>query len=408
MNKKGVIKLLFVICLAGSLAACSDDDEKTGVSPEEITADYSNKLSDGENANLSLTYSGKELIGKSIKFETNDVKTAKITLGSILPHEAAAIVDNVALTNDGSNGYTFKGNATSALGTTFDYNGIVKKGNLALDITNVKIPVNSLGTLALVLNGDSEATTETVDGKRHRYTTYHQSLYLNTDNNGINSMELVLANVMLGPLLKSVVKDIIFNADGNITAKYAPLPEDFDFQKDIIQDGGIIRTDADWQISPVNLVSYFVVNGTELYLTPNIDMITRQVEQDAVSRSTGGSGIDGVTEALAQLNKWMSTGIKLTLKENPRKEFYVYKESASMTQHRKYEGDYVVYIDKDEIKAFVPLLKALLPVLLTPELQEQVNQATGGMIDIEDLVNTILEAVEGTETLEIGLFLNKN
>ncbi len=49
-----------------------------------------------------------------------------------------------------------------------------------------------------------------------------------------------------------------------------------------------------------------------------------------------------------------------------------------------------------------------MPILLTPELIEQINQATGGMIDIENMINSILEAVEGAETLEIGLFLNKN
>lgn len=406
MNKKCMIRLLFVICLASSIVACSDDNEKTGGSPEEITADYSNKLSAGENANLSLTYSGKELIGKNVRFETNDAKTAKITLVSILPHEAEALIENIALTDNGNNGYIFKGNNISALGTTYDYSGTVQKGNMSLDITNVKIPANSLGTLAIVLNDDSEATTETVDGKRHRYTTYHQALYLNTDNAGINSMELVLANVILGPLLKGVIKNITFNGDGNLTAMYAPLPEDFDFQKDIIQNGGINRTDNDWQTSPVNLVSYIVLNSKELYLTPNIDMITRQIQQDATSRSTGGTS--EMTEALAQLNKWMSTGIKLTLKENPRKDFYIYKESASMTQHRKYEGNYVVYIDKEEIKPFVPLIKTLMPILLTPELIEQINQATGGMIDIENMINSILEAVEGAETLEIGLFLNKN
>lgn len=404
MNKKILIKFLFVICLTGVIIACSDDNNENGSSPEAINVTYTDSDTDGSNAKLALTYSEKELIGKAVAFETNDTKTAKMTLKSILPHEAETVIDNVALTSDGNSGYTFKGATTSALGTSFNYSGIINKEKLSLDIINVKIPVNSLGTFSLVKNSTSEATTETADGKKHRYTTYHQSFYLNSDHDGLNSTELLL-NTMLGSFLESVVKDIIFNPDGNITATYAALPDDFDFQKDIIQNGGIDRTDDEWQISPINLVTYFVANSTELYLTPNLNMIMRQVEQDAANVRSTVNQPNEMQEAIAQISKWMSTGVKLTIKDNPKKEFFVYKESATMIQHRKYEGDYVVYIDKEEIKVFVPVIKTLLPILLTPEKLEEINQLTG--MDIEALINTLLEAVEEANTLEIGLYLNK-
>lgn len=406
MDKKTLFRFLFALCMTTAFMACNDDDEPSGsATPAEITAEYSNKLSNEEGNNLTLTYSGRELIGKNVKFATTDAKTARITLASILPHEAETIIDQVALTDDGNKGYTFSGDKTSALGTAFHYSGTVKKGALSLDITDIQIPANALGTLALVVNRNSESTTETIDGKRHRYTTFHQTLYLNSDNEGINSMELLLANAILGPLLNSVVKNITFHSDGNITALYAPLPETFDFQEDIIKNGGIERTDADWITSPINLATYFIANGSELYLTPHMDMITSQVEQDG-TRSTGNE-TNEIAAALAQINKWMTTGIKLTIKENPRKEFYVYKESATMTQLRKYEGDYVVYIDKEEIKVFIPLIKSLLPTLLTPEVLEKISQSTGGMVT-QNTIDVILTAIETAETLEIGLFLNKN
>lgn len=403
MDKKTLLKFLFVICIMGSFVGCSDDEPAT--SPNEITNDYTDEPSDEEGAKLTLTYSGNALIGKSVKFETTDAKTAKITLKGVLPHEAETVIDNIALADDGNKGYNFSGDETSTLGTTFSYNGTVRKGTLSLDILNVKIPDSSFNTLALVTYSNSETKTETIDGKKHRYSTFQQSLYLNTESSGINSLETLLSNVILGPFLKSVVKNITFNPDGNITAMYAPLPETFDFQRDIIQNGGINRTDTDWKASPINLVTYFIANTTELYLTPNIDMISRQIQQDATVRSTETQP-SGIAEALAQIKKWMSTGIKLTIKENPKKEFYIYKESATMVQHRKYEGEYVVYIDKEEIKVFIPLIKSLMPALLTPEVLEKIDQSTGGMIT-EDTINTLLEAVESAETLEIGLFLNK-
>ena len=49
-----------------------------------MTANYSNKLANGAEANLALTYSGNELIGKSVYFKTRDAKTAEITLLDIV------------------------------------------------------------------------------------------------------------------------------------------------------------------------------------------------------------------------------------------------------------------------------------------------------------------------------------
>lgn len=81
------ISILLISCLAvASAFLTSCDNDHYGPEPIDVTANYSNKLSN-PNPNLILTYNGETMIGKSVDFSTVTGETAIINLYDILPGE---------------------------------------------------------------------------------------------------------------------------------------------------------------------------------------------------------------------------------------------------------------------------------------------------------------------------------
>ena len=273
--------LFYLFCMVASLGglfvtSCNDDDYP-GAAPDEITAHYSNKLSDGTRANLTLTYSGHELIGKSVNLETNDSQTAQLTLQCILPHEAETRLTGICLTPDGVGGYTFSGDATgSQTGTTFSYSGTVQKGKLTLDIESPQVPTNPLVQL-----------------KKLNFvkTGVVLRIPIGGDIGG-------LIGGKLDEFLKPVLRDVSFHADGNITASYSGMQG------------------SDWQSSPANLASFYMTDGNTLYVTPNVDMIIRQIRLNQTATRANDNLITVLPKVYALLNQWSTTGLKLAYTEN--------------------------------------------------------------------------------------------
>lgn len=106
------------------ITSCDEDYRPRSV---EVTANYSNKLTN-PNPNLALTYSGEELIGKSVDFSTVKGEDANITLYNIIPREETLKLTNVPIIGD-EEGYSFSGNLTTARNISFKYEGKVTKAN---------------------------------------------------------------------------------------------------------------------------------------------------------------------------------------------------------------------------------------------------------------------------------------
>ena len=80
MNKYLLRNFLYAICMGTLLFACDDNDDQDG---SGISGIYSNKLSTPEGDNtLTLTYSGREFIGKDVTFKQVNGNTANITASS--------------------------------------------------------------------------------------------------------------------------------------------------------------------------------------------------------------------------------------------------------------------------------------------------------------------------------------
>lgn len=387
--------LLSVICMAGVLVACNDDDYN-GPAPDEITANYSNKLAVGDRANLDLTYSGREFIGKEVNFNTADSKTATITLKSILPGETLTPIENVLLTPDGNNGYTFSGSSTGTSGTTFNYQGGINKEKLTLTLSDIKQAANQLaqhGTFYPV-----QKKMETVNDPEYgRYTFYQYALHIVSDHESVNKNASLLEG-LVGNLLTWLVSNITFNPDGNITARYAPLPEGIAITNLLFSTPN--RPESDWITSPLNLASYYVKDDSLLYVVPNIDMIIKQIEENKNKTKAGLDSIlteQTIMAIYQKIQQWTNRGIKFTIRQNNEKPFV----SPSSGKLVAYKGDIFLFIDRDEIKEFLPLLplvKDLIP-------EDMMSGAFGGIIG--NLLDGILHGIAKSNTLEVGLMLTK-
>lgn len=387
MNKYLLRNFLYAICMATLLFACDDNDDQDG---SGISGIYSNKLSTPEGDNtLTLTYSGREFIGKDVTFKQVNGNTANITLHGILPGETATVLENIPISADG-NGYSFSGSSTGNNGTAFSYHGKVETGKMTLALTDVKVASNQLTSNAKWHPVQTAVTTET-DPIKGEYTCYHYAFHLVTDNLILGQAAPQL-EAILGNLITWFINEVTFNPDGNITARYATMPEG----KAI---GDLInippdRKDSEWLSSPINLASYYVKDDSELYIIPNIDMILYQIEQNK-TKADGGLDAAVIAAVYQQLNKWSTTGIRMNIRKNSEAPYN------NMGKLIAYKGDIFLFLDKEEVAAFLPLLSLVKDLL--PE--DILNGPMGSMIG--PLLDMLASSLQQAKTLEMGMMLTK-
>lgn len=387
MNKYLLRNFLYAICMATLLFACDDNDDQDG---SGISGIYSNKLSTPEGDNtLTLTYSGREFIGKDVTFKQVNGNTANITLHGILPGETATVLENIPISADG-NGYSFSGSSTGNNGTAFSYRGKVETGKMTLALTDVKVASNQLTSNAKWHPVQTAVTTET-DPIKGEYTCYHYAFHLVTDNLILGQASPQL-EAILGNLITWFINEVTFNPDGNITARYATMPEG----KAI---GDLInippdRKDCEWLSSPINLASYYVKDDSELYIIPNIDMILYQIEQNK-TKADGGLDAAVIAAVYQQLNKWSTTGIRMNIRKNSEAPYN------NMGKLIAYKGDIFLFLDKEEVAAFLPLLSLVKDLL--PE--DILNGPMGSMIG--PLLDMLASSLQQAKTLEMGMMLTK-
>lgn len=416
--------LLCMICMAGIGAGCSDKDEVV-ISHKEI---YSNKMS-APAVTLQLRYNGGELIGKDVYFEKTGESAANLYLMGILPGEKETPVRDVSLVS-GTNGESFSGSSTGPNGTTFHYEGTLSNGNMVLDLTDVKIVSNRLteggnGIWRIVHARESGVSVPvpSLEGAES-YITYYNPTFGNwvagTDN---STLVVLLYNMLLKKVadnaLSSVLDEITFGTDGNLLVSYAGMPDTVSFAS--LMNGYGVRNREDWIQSPANLVSYYVKDDSLLYITPNVDMIIRQIEMNRTKAVSGGTGSkDSLAAMYTKLNQWTTTGLQLTIRTNPAAAFVVNDQHQAVC----YDGDIILVLKKSEIEPFFALLglavtflgdtsNQTLAALLAAsgmELPENLPPIVGTLLDkltVADALNMVRNGLDGLSTMELGIYLKK-
>ena len=349
MDRKSICSFLYAMMLAILLIACNDDDDYDGLAPAELSGTYSNKLSAPANGDsLILSYNGNTFIGKDVEFKTDDGKTAHIILKYVLPHDKETTIAGISLTA-GSDSYSFSGDATASTGTAFHYQGNIQAGRLVLELSDIMIPENRLRT----------------NGTWH---IAHENASYNVDNGSIQTMIGMLYNLVGGKLVSNLISSVLdgltFQADGNIIARYAPLP-------DSIQIGSLIASYIkhpanDWTASPPNLATYYVEDNTSIYVIPQIDMIIRQMMINRQTKTDSGDSSmeNALLAAYQKINTWSTTGIKMTIleSEDPAK------------------GDLILLLDKSEIQELFALLDIVKVFIPEETLNAPVMDLIGNLI----------------------------
>lgn len=378
--------------LAILLISCNDDDDHDALAPSELNGTYSNKLSAPANGDsLILSYNGNTCIGKDVEFKTDDGKTADIILKYVLPHDKETAITAIPLTA-GTGSYSFSGNATASTGTAFRYQGSIQAGRLVLELSDITIPENRLAT------------------NRTWFVAHGNASYYDVDNGSMQTMIGMLYNLVGGKLvsnlISSVLDDLSFQADGNIIARYAPLPDSVRIGNLI---GSYVKHSAnDWIASPPNLAAYYVEDNTSLYVIPQIDMIIRQVMINKQTKAGSGDSSmeDALLAAYRKINTWSTTGIKMTIRES--------EEPA--------KGDLILILDKSEIQELFALLDIVKVFIPEETLNTPVMDLIGDLIPPQfagiagillkgKTLGAILDQLSqelNTIPIEIGIYLYKD
>lgn len=381
MKKTTIFTICYFTCVIALMTSCSED--YPGPDPVEVTANYSNKFSN-PNPNLSLTYSGEEMTGKSVDFSTVKGETANITLYNIIPGEEKSKIIDIPLSGD-KVGYSFSGNTTGESGTTFKYAGRVEAGKLTLEISNVQLPTNAITTqkmwYSVPFTAKESSGMEEPGGIEYTNTTY--GIHFNSDNETVSQIA-VMAEMIGGNILGSVLRNINFNPDGNITARYGAMPQVESFI-DYFEPLPI-RPESDYTLSPLNLANYYV-KGNSLYVIPNIDMIIKQIQ----SSKTRALSVTDIQEILQLIQKWTTTGIRFNIISEIKPEklaeyFYI-----------KHTGDMILHIDKNEIGVLLKLLPMLKNVIPDSDMKAF----------LVELLDMLIPELMAAEVLEIGIVLQK-
>lgn len=351
---------------------------------------------------LALTYSDAVLTGKTVYYTINGT-TPVLTLAGIVPGEPSVAIEGIYTDQNGA----FSGTATTQAGATVKYDGAVNAANGMTLALTVKLPYESPGTLMLV---NAVKHNEVVDRTNFtRKKAEEHAYYLNTSSKEISGGYISFFGYA-GNLLELVLKDVAFLEDGNVTASYCPLPGDFDVAGLLSGSNPYKPADVDWLQSPVNLANWHR-DGQNLYIIPNLEMILAQIEKDSNKTTEKSSVAKTRAEApdlATLLEQWLTTGIRLTFKENPYKEEYLVGTQGRYTVYNRLVADYLIYLDQDDIQPLIPLLRTVIDMYLTEDIIAMIKEQAGAFIsDPKAMIDDLLNEMAAAEKLEIGLCFNK-
>ena len=123
-------------------------------------------------------------------------------------------------------------------------------------------------------------------------------------------------------------------------------------------------------------------------------MILYQIEQNK-TKADGGLDAAVIAAVYQQLNKWSTTGIRMNIRKNSE------TPSNNMGNLIAYKGDIFLFIDKEEIEAFLPLLPLVKDLLPEDMLGGSLGSMIGPLLDI------LANSLQQTKTLEMGMMLSK-
>lgn len=397
-------KIIFLLALlfVGSVmfTSCSDDKNDDPIAGLE-------KATFTDANGLELLYSDEPMLGKTVEFISSSTsRQATLVLSStfdfselpgvpdalkkpfpapgVIPGSPVITLDVVLEGN--SEDASFSGTSGNEY-CTFSYKGHVTKNGLSLNIDNVQLKNKAIcGVWNLnerLLDDFGDVIFDPV------HIVWESSAQLNLAGMEL-PMETLLKLLLVMPILEdgsvdcttmltTALKKVDFREDGNIVANYLDIVDEAEAYTD----------------SPLNMAHY-VLNGEGnmlFYLNPSAVFAAEAMNAPKRVRSGRAADIDAImNNVLSQVIPMLSEGIQL---------------------HYRMDGDsLIVYIGGDLL---LPLLKEnVLPLLKDEALVGMLTELVASNPDMEgfaemlpEIISSVVEVIEGTSNIEIGLNLSK-
>lgn len=408
--KKNLFYLFALICSMSLFTACSDDDDNSNWK----------QIPTGpiEGSDATLTLNGNTTTG-SVKFTPQSATQGQVEFNNVFPGYSTVTV-NVAMEEQTDGSFTFSGEqglsapamlSTRMTATAPAIMNVTVNGNITLA---GKVSVTATSALSETAMGGLNGTWKLLD----KIDTDVYMTEINAapfilkwpaiDEDKLNGESIArLGSVVVSHILSEVLNQVTFNSDGNITAKFhSGLPFNGETAQSWIMSK-IFSTDIsvsheEWADSPKNM-AFWYVRDNKLYIVPLIDNIMGQVsggsgtgdfDLAAIMQMLSQWGID-ITKLdpalITQITGWLSGGIPLS--------------------YRTTDAGLDVYVDKDMVATFMPIVFAALPTL-----QEKFDELVAtnplmnlllNMLGIQKLTDIETIWNENTASFELGLEFTK-
>lgn len=295
-------KLFYVACVALCLSACEENYNDKLFWPGEISREYGSYI---KPFTLDLTYSGEKLIGKTVTFKTEDSETGTLTLNDVIPGEATTPINNITLyENEEKGDFTFSGTNITMGGATVEYEGSITPKTMKL---NLDVKMANAKTFAKTYGFGTYEMIEDYDS--FLYMKFKGAAYLDMipkegfeDDAMMMSIIGVMGGSALQILIPQLLKDIQFESNGYITAKYSSDPIDTEKLMSLLGSadaGNEIKklvNSRTYQPSPKGL-AFWSISNNKMILKLNMPAIINEVIKNS-GQQVDSKLISGITEAI--------------------------------------------------------------------------------------------------------------
>lgn len=432
MKKISTLLISGLVCLTGLTTSCSED--YPGPDPVDVTANYSNKHIG--RSNLTLNYSGEELLGKSIDFSTVKGESANITLYDILPGEEVVSLGNVPLTGT-DNEYTFSGDAAGTnTNIQFHYDGKVEKGHLTFNLTNIQTAGSSQWANNYLFSEITKEYNEALDAE----IPMTGAGFVDTKMaEGTDSDYNVLLRSALAYFLPQLLHSVTLKADGNIQAEYSTDPividgkvpdmEEEGAMNEIVAflfskllSGGVTNDDVTaavkdrtYYTSPTNLVYWYPENNRvriKLNL-PAVITLAMKGQGKVINENL----LSSLSDIILKMNPIELKGILLkingtlqnsiisfitNLDDQTFQTFFEWITVGIPMNIERVEGHTHLYLDKETMQPLLDMIPSLVPVIINM-LPESTDAFAKAML--ESLLTQFATDWSNAQKFNIGLDL---
>lgn len=334
--KKGLIYLFMLIMSMSVFTACSDDNDDPY---KALTAEY-------KAEKLNLTFNNKTVTDKAVSLEALNETTGHLALKNMIAGEDSLVV-NVTMENIGGDNFSFTGKNETA-DRSVSVTGDVKSGIMTLksdfEITNTKV-IGEWETFIGFTPTYDMITSLHLDIKNDK-----DSVMLPIWNEMTAGSDLGSKLGLVGAMLPSLLQKIELTQNGQLISYY--------YESLTAKEEGKapIKEDQD--------VTYNVSNGV-IYIKANLSAIM------PTGRSTAPS-----VDIMAMIN----SGIPLK---------YIITENQNLR----------VYVDKNMMLPFMPLVTVLAPALADIEMPDMGIEKGS----LSNFLLGIVPIITNAEKAEIGL-----